>query len=559
MEFFKTLLKPIFAILLFSMCFAEEAIDKKQVLYLMQSNEINSSFSAYQQMCKSNNVQDFETLQQMALILLSNGAKSKDQEVQRLTIFGSGLAASVKSLEILEQGIISPDLQTQLTSLYFLSLLQDDRTDELLTKACSSDFIQTRLQAAYYMAERKHPFAIGQIEALMHKLPSFARPYFPYLFALINTPDATNFLKQFLADQNIDVRIETILNIARFSKDELLPLIKKRTGQFNIAEQEAVAFALGSLKDSTGIENLKKLSSSTVEGVKTAAFRSLYLLGDLTAAEALKNEALKNNLFAIFALSEVSGVEDFLFSLLSSNNMQTRFNAIYSLLKRKDSRCLPYLREFFITDTADLGFQMGSSQGRALNCIKVFASASQRNEKEFDPAMSLAIKEQLLKDSLELKEVDFLSIAKMIFDNKQNELIPVLCSLLENLKSEKGIEFLKSYAQKAGSPLIRDYSNLALFKLKEKGPYEEYCHNWVERENKKQIMQFNTLTYMKPNKNNGVYQLTSQETSRLLIDMFTALASKQDEKNISVLVNAIKNGNFKNRYLLCGFLIRATE
>nr|NGX33120.1 hypothetical protein [Candidatus Anoxychlamydiales bacterium] len=47
--------------------------------------------------------------------------------------------------------------------------------------------------------------------------------------------------------------------------------------------------------------------------------------------------------------------------------------------------------------------------------------------------------------------------------------------------------------------------------------------------------------------------------TRLLLDMFIALSSKQDETSLKIIVSAIKKTNPKNRYALAGMLIRATQ
>jgi hypothetical protein len=55
------------------------------------------------------------------------------------------------------------------------------------------------------------------------------------------------------------------------------------------------------------------------------------------------------------------------------------------------------------------------------------------------------------------------------------------------------------------------------------------------------------------------YQLSPEQTSRLLIDMYTAMASKQNEKMIDILIESIKNGKESNRFVLAGILLKATE
>ncbi|MBN2479315.1 MAG: HEAT repeat domain-containing protein [Parachlamydiales bacterium] len=548
----------IFNILVASIIFSNE-LDSRHILYLMHSNEIEKAFLEYQK----NKSHDFEILQKMSLILLKNGAKSSDLEIQQMCMFGAGLAASSSSIDILELGLNSSVMQTQLVSLHFLSMYQDDKTDKLLTKAMGSDFLPTRLEAAYHMAKRKHPHAIGQIESLMFRLPAFLKPYFPSLFALIGTTESNKYIKKFLNDPNPDVRIETILSIANFSLDDLLPFLRKKFANATIGEKEALTYAISTLKDSSANDAIEKLAVSPVENVKISAARSLYLLGIESKKDVLIDMAKQNNLFAISNLQIVNGSEDFLYSLTKSNNKQVKFNAAISLLKRKDFRSVDPILEFLISDQNDLAFEPFFSVGRTMMYFKIVPAALHRmKDARFDPSITLSIKESILKDALELKEDDFLFIAKTIFDKNQNDLVPMLISLLENLGSEKAIELIKANSLHSKSTLIRDYCNLSLYRLKQDGPYEEYIANWIKKQNHLDIIKINISNSDKEKSKSNVsniYTLTKEESSRLLIDMYTALASKQNEQSLSIIVDSIRKTNPKNRYALAGILIRATE
>ena len=70
-------------------------LHKNQILYLTGTGQYKKAIAYYQKITKESKISDFETLQQMALILLENGAKSKNAEEERLAIFGSGLAGCV--------------------------------------------------------------------------------------------------------------------------------------------------------------------------------------------------------------------------------------------------------------------------------------------------------------------------------------------------------------------------------------------------------------------------------------------------------------------------------
>jgi len=558
MGFFKTFLKLIMVLTFFVFAIYSDENDKRHILYLMHSNEIEKAFSQYQKVINSESL-DLEILQKMCLILLKNGAKSQDVQIQRLSIFGAGISASNMSLDILEMGLKSSILETQLLSLHFISLLNDDKTDKLLNIAMRSDFLPTRLEAAYHMALRKHPHAIGQIESLMFRLPPFLKPFFPQLFALIGTDDATKYLLRFLNDPNPDVRLETILSITNLNRDDLLIYIRKKIPNSTTAEKEAICHALSTLKDSSCNNELQKLAKSNIDNIKLAALKALYHLGDHSKKEEIEKLALSENLFAISILKEISDSNKTLYKLLNSKNKLVRINAALSLLKLKDSKCLDILSNILITDAKDTTLEPFMSIGRTMMYFKVVPLAVYRikNIKE-DP--SLMIRESILKEALELNEDDFFKLIQIIFESKQNDLIPMSITLLENLSSPKIIDFLKQKAKHSNIPLIRDYANLSLYRLKQEGTYEEYISNWIKHQNQENSIELNlSMPDKKDKKNENIYSLTKEETTRLLLDMYIAIASKQDETSLKLIIDAIKKTNPKNRYALAGLLIRTTQ
>ncbi len=477
MGLFKTGLITFFAFTLIPLVIHAEQESKSQKLhaiYLMQTEEVETAIEKYQEIVRKEGP-DFEILRHMSLLLLKQGIKKKDLESTLLSIYGAGLALNSSSLEILEEGLFSENPQIQVMALYFISQLNDDRSNELLQVAMNSPFLITRIEACFHMAVRKHPYAIANIEALMQRLPPFFKPFFPPLFAMVGTSDAISELNKLIEDPLPAVRVEAINSLVQFQRDDFIPLIRKHLTHSNIAEKEACAYALGLLKDTNSSPELKKIAEGSMENVKLAALKALYLLGDFSVQKEIEAMAKEQNLFAIAYLGEIPGFENLLAELISSSNLHVRINAALSLLHRKDRRCIGVLREIFLTDTRDLAFQISSSLGRSHRCIKAVPSAQQRCEDPlFDADISLGLRENFLSEAYHLPEDDFLKIARMIFDAKQNDLLPHLISLLENLQTEKTILLLKEQSQKMGAPLIRDYANLALFRLNEEGPYEEY-------------------------------------------------------------------------------------
>lgn len=533
---------------------------KQHAVFLIQQSQIGEGLERYKEFVSASGHHDFETLQQMGLILLQKGIRSEDPQVFLMSLFGSGISGSARSLEILEKGLAHPDPQIQLFSLHFISQFEDDRASQLLNRAMSSDFLSTRMEAAFYMAQRKEPHAVGQIEGLMFRLPAQFKPYFPSFFALLGTPEATGALRRLIEDEDVQTRVESILSVSRLGRDDFIPQLRKRLSVSQIAELEATIFSLGHLKDGASYMRLVKLTQSPTESIRLAAALALFNMGERGYVPLIEEMALKKNLFAIASLGQIPEAKETAAKLLHSNDLQVRLNAGIALLYQHDRRALPVLKEVLLKDAKDLAFHPYPSAGRTLSALKAVPSAELRSkDPTVDLGYSLVLREHFLKEALHLPEEDFLSLASLLFAHQQNDLVPTLISLLENLQTPGAIALLKKGAEKISSPLIRDYCSLALYRLKESGPYEEYIHSWIMQQKGAELIRMRPLLPWRYRLEQAEYTLSPEETSRLLIDTFLAIASQHTEKNIAFLLDAIRLGNPENRYALMGLLMRATE
>lgn len=530
--------------------------NKNHILYLMQTKEYDKAISNYQSLLDETKKQDFEILQQIALILLENGVRSPSADERQMAVFGAGIAGSEKSLKILEKGLFAPEMAVQLTALHFLSAYQENSLNELLVKAMSSDFLQTRIEAAYQMAKKKHPCAFGQIDSLMQRMPPFFKPFFPQFFALIGNSDAINVLKSLLFDSDASVCIQSILSIAQEKRDDLLYLLRRKLKHGTVGEKEAATYALSSLSDSASIDLIKNNAASAQENLQLASYIALYNLGLKTYSEDIIKMAVNGNVFATLALGKIPGSENVLSRIASSPDSMERINASIALLMLKDPRCLLGLKELLIKKENGLIIQPFYSVGRSLLCYNIMPFTGAR--KDLDPNLSFDIKEHLLKEALELNEDAFLKLSNAIFENNQNDLVAMLTHLLENKKSERAMLLLKKYAQKSGAPLIRDYCNLALYRAGEDGPYFKYLKDWMKR-NSKVLVRLKPFSPTKVQFEKSQYELSSDEASRLMLEIFVAVAEKHDVEGINLLLESIKNTGPINRYPLAGILLRATE
>lgn len=531
-----------------------------RILFLMQAGNTDVALKSYRAHVEQLGHHDLELIQQMGVGLLEQGSRSSELEVQVLTLFGAGIAIDEKVLYILEDGLRSPQPQLQLIALNFLTRYQSDRADEMIGRAMSSNYLPIRLEAVYQMALKKMPAAVGQIEALMSKVDPELHPLFPQLFALVGTSQATRILRRLMSHPNEGVRIAAVLSAAKAGRDDLLPGIRILATHHAAAQQEACATALGILKDEVSVPRLEILAGTGMPTVRLAALQALYRLGRHNVRADIESIAREGDPFAIMALGEIPGSEDALFKLTEHPNINVRANAALSLLKSRDVRCLKPLCEFLIKDSRDLAITEVTSQGQSLNAVKVIPSA-QQNCKE-DPSvaeLTLNAREEIIHEALVLSENDFLRLAHTLFEARQNDLVPALVEALEKLQSANAIALLKLHQQKTGAPLIRNYCNLALFRLKEEGPYADNLRSWVAAQRQEELIRFRPVLPWSKRGTSSTYQLTPDETSRLLVEALEAFAQSQESKGIDVLIDAIQYGNVKNKYALAGLLIRAAQ
>ncbi len=532
----------------------------RQILYSLHTGHLHQALELYQQHRQKNKRHDLTLVQQIGLTLLDRGSHNRDPQIQLLTLFGAGISSNERCLYILEQGLNSPVPELQIIALNFLAKYQNDRADEALNKALAANHLLIRLEALNCLAQKKHPKALGQIEALMAKVDEKLLPLFPQLYAMIDDVASTKVLKRLLAHPDEKVRIASILSVAKYDCDDLLPQIRKLAAQHSLIQQEACAIALGMLRDESSIPRLEHLTRSNSLTTKLAALQALYRLGKKEVRQPVEQIAKEGNLFAISILGEFQGSEDVLYELTKSPQLQIRLNAGLALLDREDPRCLKAVAEILLKDSRDLAFVKTASISGGLIAWKVVPSASQNlKEEPIAFELSLNLREATLEKTMTLPPDEFLKLAELIFETHQNELVSLTTHQLENIRSHAAIQLLKTYAQKAGAPLVRNYCNLALFNLKEPGPYEESLRQWITAQQEEDFIRLRPYIPWDERDLTAHYELSPHETSKLLIEAFEAFAKTQEDKGVDVLLDALLHGNTKNRYAIAGLLIRATN
>jgi HEAT repeat protein len=561
--------KVLLVICLFANCvsvpsFAEHPAgglqgNPRHILFLMQAGHHEKAITAYKELKAQKGSHDLDLLQEISLILLDQGMRSSDRHIQLLTLLGAGISFHDRAFYIIEEGVNSKIPELQLVSLSLAGKMQTDRALDILQKMMGSSYFILRLEAAFFLAQQKHNRATEQIESLMCKVTDEALPVFPKLYAMIGDARSIHLLRKLMSHPNLKVRLEAVHAAAESGRDDLLPEIRMLSAQHDIAQQEACAYVLGVLKDEKSVARLEKLAKDNTPTVRLAALQALYKLGRQNVRQPIEAKAKEGDIFAISALKDIHGTEDLLASLCQNGNLQIKVNAAIGLLEQRDPRCLVPICEILIKDRRDLEFVKISSPGRGLTAWKVVPS-SYYNLKEDAAAFqsSLALRESCLIKAAELPEQTFLLLARKIFYAQQNDLIPVLVQVLENLKSKEAMNLLKEQHQRFGAPLIRNYCNLALIKSREPGPWHEDLVNWVTKQQEADLISLKPALPWEV-KLGVSYELSGEETSRLLVEALEVLAHQQEDKGIDILLETILQGNPKNKYGVAGLLIRATQ
>jgi HEAT repeat protein len=493
-----------------------------------------------------------DIVRELALKLLEMGMESRNPDDMIRALYGIGLASCEEALVFIPRALHSDIFEVELAATELLASINSDTSNRLLEEALASDFLLVRVEALSAIASRQLPRAAAHIEALFSKVEPEYRHFFPEFFALARSPDAREILKKLTYDSDPEVRLEAISALATFSDDDTLNLMKNLSLDPSEEIREAAAVALAAHPD----EDSKSICERVFARKNYAA---LVLARSLSHDEFIEEEARADNLFAISALSSCPAGAELLYEKCTSPDLGVRINAACALLERQDRAAAAALMPFFIQGPNDLLFTKIASPAKALFAYKAIPSASEHfRQMPFLFELSLRLRQELLAKTVELPHDAFLNIARAIFSHQQKELVPLLVRLLENERSEEAILLLRAESERLGSPLIRAYCQLALFRLNEEGPYEKNLFEWIEK-NRGNELEVRPLLPRKVRSDKSPYTLTLEERSELLVEAFEALAESKKEEALSALLDAIAKGSPHNRCLLAGLLLRAVD
>lgn len=539
-------------------CQANSINDSGRILFMIRQGNHEQGLKLYQSLYAERDEHDYELLHQIGLGILDYGYRQIDPEIQLLTLFGASFALHQEAYYILEGNLKNRHPEIQLIAVTALSQVQEDQADRALLKAMGSPHLIIRYEAAKHLCKKKHPAAVDQTESLLFKSPAAVLPMFPPLFASVGDVKAMRVLKKMINDPSEKIRRSVILSAAKFERDDLLPQIRQQAVRSHHSQQEASAFALGVFKDEQAEEKLTKLSQSQYKTVSLVALWALNQIGRTAAVEQIEASALEGDLYAIALLGMIKDRPNVLLKLVKSDNLQVRINAILALLEQQHPSAVDYVSELLVNDKRDLGFVAVHSPAKTIHYWKAVPSSSQVLADDIEAYQDhMALREAVIAKVRQTSSSAFIALASSLLSARQNDLIPSVVDFLVEMDTPEAIDLLKTHQQKLGAPLVRNYCNLGLYRLGEKGVYADQLMKWVKSESKSELIQFRPYSPWEPGGN--TWQLTPQEKSQLLIGAFEAFTQNQDKKGIDVLIEVLATGHQKNKYALAGVLVRATQ
>lgn len=521
-----------------------------QISYFLQNHQFPSAIWMYQKKAHLDKQHDPVLLEKIATAILQEGMESSDISKKLVAYYSMIACAYMPPLLQLENAMRARHPGLQVAAIHLLQQHTEDRSEEILKRGLTSPFPIIQLTTAYVLAQKKFPKAYPLIESLFFTVPPALHIYFPEFFATLNTLASKRRVIQFINDREEKIRIAAVISCMQHKIEEALPYIQSMLTHANPLEQEACLFALSHMNDISSLSRMKSLLHSTCEEVALASSFALYTLGYHEYYTKMVTLAERENLFAIALLGSVPEASDFLYGLLKSSNFTVRINAAMALLQQRDSRCLPGILEVFEVAERGTEYVQILSQGGCMHYIK--ALAKRKTTEELESQSSLSIIQNLLLQTSELPQSYFLHLAKFLLHSKNSTFLPLTVQLLENLQTPEAIALLEEGAGALGNPLLRGYSQIALYKLGRCSLPTSF-HQFLQNSLQNSLVSYEEI---RNKKNIGSFTLQPEEKLRLVLTSLQVIASESCEENIDRLLQCIVNSHALNRYVLAGLLLQ---
>ena len=416
-----------------------------------------------------------------------------------------------------------------------------------LKRALSSMDLGVRLHACQILASSGHKEGLGQLEALMHRLPLEFRYIFADIFAQVGSKDAHIQLKTLLEDKLWTNRVAALLAVADFRQDGLIHYLRTSLSHTQPAEIEAAAYGLGCFGDVDSIPKLENLLKSKVDEIALSSALALHRMGVVSAKNYILEKAKENNLYAIHILSQTQIDAKELNFLLNSKDINTRLNAAISLVKKRHPAGL--LEAFSLL--RDLPPIMPKfSAGRTLFSLKM-----DRRTQTIDYAIAFR-KRYAFELLLEMFCYPFEEL-KPYLDSliKQKEFVPIITYLLQERNDEVSSSYLHKLSQTPGNPYLRIHSDLMLYQKKPTIYLRNKLLEFLKSYQSEALISFEGGLKKELRFSEMFLEPTPEEKSELFIQIMQALSSQKDKQITKAFIDLLEKGHPANRPLISAYLL----
>ena len=533
---------------------------EKKIQYLCSNKETKKGLKKYIEYRNNIKNHNYNLLRKIALSIVEDAISNKSDEDTFLGLLALEISNEDGFCHYFKEFTKSKLFPIQAKTLSILKNIETEEAISLIQSYLSSDFIILRLEALSILVQKQTKSSIGEVEALMNLVSKNYHPMFVDFYAMCGDKYAISTIKKMLCQPHINLHVAVVNAIKKYKIEELIPNVRDLLTHTNPNIQEISCSAIGSLQDFHSIQNLEILANSKHPLTALAAHEALYKMGKKTSSESIKKLAKNKNLFAISILDSIENSIDLLKELYHNNNKDVQMNAAISLLKEKNSYCLPLIKKLLNLDINNHYIATINSPGNAFTSYTIVPSYKLNNPQQSISAkgQSLEFQRNILQECINLTTDEFISIIDEIFTQKNNMLIPLAVTLLENLNNIESKKCLVRGSEMLGAPFTRIYSHLSLWKLTKNKYHRNYIEKWIKNTGKHKIIDISQ------NKNtqkfdSSRYELSLDEKSHLLIDSLLNISKNHDSDGLDCIIELIINGHEKNIPLLAGVLLKTIQ
>lgn len=418
-----------------------------------------------------------------------------------------------------------------------------------IKKALSSPDLGIRLHACQILAHSGHKEGLGQLEALMHRVPLEFRYIFADIFAQVGSKDAHIQLKTLLEDKLWTNRVAALLAVADFRQDGLIPYLRTSLSHTQPAEIEAAAYGLGCFGDLDSSKKLEQLMKSKIEEIALSSALALHRMGVYSAKTFILEKAKKQDLYAINLLSEITNSSKELDFLLNEQDIHIRLNATRALVKKRHPSGLIQAYSL-LKDLPPIIPKF--SAGRTLFCLKM-----DRRKETFEYA--LAFRKQyayeLFSEIFCYPFEDLQPYLEHLVKNK--EWVPIITHLLSERGDEMSFHFLQKLSQTPGNPYLRIQAELSLYQKKPTLYLRTKLLEYLQKYKDEELIRFQGEIKKQTRYTEMFLEPTPEEKSELFISIMQAICMNKDKPIAKTLLTLLEKGHPSNRPLVAAFLLLA--